>query len=404
MTHESSNQCRFARILITASLAISVALSIPLLFSNPVSLLFVFALVLLLAGVLFAINKQIGGKLICRLMLVTAVVVCLVVIPELLLRLIGFRYQGSLHNQTGEKFATLRPETRTLFVPDDKLYWKLPSIQPNVNSYGFPGHEIAVPKPPGIYRMIYLGDSVTQLGYPRFVERLLQGLLGRDDIEIEAVIMAVAGYSSYQGMVMTEMYAKKFEPDLAVVLFGWNDHWLASNAIDSEAGGGSLDRVIRKLYHCSRLMQLAGRLAEPWIAGRENKIIDQVRVPSDEYSANLRTISGLFQQLGVPVLMVTSPTSHYALGVPDYLVGGRYAYSQDSVVNLHRKYNNVVREVAERENLYLLDLEKLIGARQDLASLFSADGIHPTRKGIELMAKLIGQYIYEHIQPDSLTS
>jgi lysophospholipase L1-like esterase len=404
MIHDTSIQCRFARMLVTVSLAVSAVLSILLLFSDLVWLWFLFALAFLTAYCLLAIKKQIGGKLICRLMLVTAVVVFILVIPELILRLVDFSYQGSLHYQGGEKFATLRPETRSLFVPDDRLYWKLPSSQPNVNSYGFPDHEIAVPKPPGTYRIIYLGDSVTQLGYPRFAEQLLNRLLGRDNIIIESVIMAVAGYSSYQGRVMADMYAEKFDPDLAVVLFGWNDHWLACNAIDSEAGGGRFNWLIRKVYLHSRLIQLAGRLAEPLMSDRKSRIIDRTRVPIDEYTANLDAIAMRCEKSAVPVLLVTSPTSHYRLTVPDYLVRDRYAYSRDSVIMLHKRYNKSVREVAENRDLYLLDLERIIDTRKDIGELFSADGIHPNRRGIELIAEIIGQYIYQHILPDSLIS
>ncbi len=46
--------------------------------------------------------------------------------------------------------------------------------------------------------------------------------------------LALSGYSSHQGRVLAELYGETLEPDLAVIYFGWNDHWRAYQTIDSQ--------------------------------------------------------------------------------------------------------------------------------------------------------------------------
>ena len=55
------------------------------------------------------------------------------------------------------------------------------------------------------------------------------------------------------------------EGNLALVYFGWNDHWLANGAPDSkliavQAELGPLERLVRFAHERSRLMQLLVRL------------------------------------------------------------------------------------------------------------------------------------------------
>ena len=96
-----------------------------------------------------------------------------------------------------------------------------------------------------VFRIIYLGDSCTQQGFPGIIERLLNYFFGTDSLRFECITLAVSGYSSYQGKVMAEMYGGLFEPDLVVVLFGWNDHWQAYHSIDSKTKS-MLERDITK--------------------------------------------------------------------------------------------------------------------------------------------------------------
>ncbi|HEQ98485.1 MAG TPA: hypothetical protein ENO22_03995 [candidate division Zixibacteria bacterium] len=402
MDSEKKKNLRITKAIYSFSLIVSILLSVVLLFSSAKWLIMIAILAaLFFLGIRVADVLDRCGKSYSWLLTI-AVLNLFIIVPELSLRVAGFSYVSGIANMAEEQFAVLRPEARSIFVPDKNLFWKLPPSNENVNSFGFPDKEIEIPKPANVYRILFLGDSVTQLGYPRFVERFLNMLLGNGHVYVECVTMAVAGYSSYQGKIMARLYAEKFQPDLAVVFFGWNDHWQAYGSIDSETKSPGDPGLMWHIYHNSRLLQFFFKLTRPIAGGEKVEIIDEVRVPINEYEENLEAIESRFERHEVPVIFITAPTSYYRLGVPDYLVKNQYAKSKQAVIELHSNYNDVVRGVAADENTYLLDLEKRIGSLNNLEDIFLNDGIHFTLVGTEVVGNIIGEYIYKNVLPDSL--
>jgi lysophospholipase L1-like esterase len=402
MNSEKSKNLRITKAIFGFSLILSIILSALLLFNSLRWVIMIAVLaVILLGGCRIANVLDKRGRSYSWLLTI-AVLNLFIMVPELSLRVAGFSYVSGIANMAEEQFAVLRPEARSIFVPDENLFWKLPPSNENVNSYGFPGDEIEIPKPPNTYRILFLGDSVTQLGYPRYVEGFLNMLLGNGNIYIECITMAVAGYSSYQGKVMAGLYAEKFQPDLAVVFFGWNDHWQAYGSIDSETQPPGDPGVLWHIYQNSRLLQFFFKLTRPIAGGEKSEIIDQVRVPLGEYEENLKEIESRFEGQDAPVLFITAPTSHYRLGVPDYLVENQYAKSKEEVIVLHKAYNEIVRGIAADHNTYLLDLEQKVDSLNIIDKIFLNDGIHFNRQGTEVIAEIIGEYIYDNVLPDSL--
>jgi hypothetical protein len=152
--------------------------------------------------------------------------------PELVLR------EADVTYEMGIQFGYPRPSQFEALVPDEDLFWKLPpnspsvSSMPAVNSMGFYGKEFQPSKPPGVYRIMFLGDSVPAQGYPQTVETFLNGQ-HPTGMRFESVNLAVGGYSTYQGRVLVDKYGKTLQPNLALVSYGWNDHWQAYGQIDS---------------------------------------------------------------------------------------------------------------------------------------------------------------------------
>jgi lysophospholipase L1-like esterase len=335
-------------------------------------------------------SKQLAGWL-----LTFATLNFLLIVPEVALRVAGFR------GEAGIQFGFPRPEDFVRFDPDERLFWKLRSSDPNVNSFGFPGKEIVTPKPDHRYRVLFLGDSCTKQGYPDIVELLLNGGNDTTARRFESITLAISGYSSYQGRVLAELYGERFEPDVAVVYFGWNDHWQAHQAIDSQrVAPDSRSPRARRLafFQRSRLVQELRSLSAS--LGGAKELIGEVRVPRVQYRENLLTIQRIFERQNVPVVFITAPTSHYRLGVPDYLVNQNFVADKQSSVTMHRSYNQIVREVAGATGSYLLDLERDFDAREDLDAIFTLDGIHFTQAGLALVAKrvsdLLGEVVSAH--------
>lgn len=147
--------------------------------------------------------------------------------PEMLLRSVGFRYEGGV----GLGFAP-GPHAFRRYVPDSQLYWRWdPRV--GVNSLGYPAPEPAVPKSAESFRVVYLGDSCTWDSYPELAEPILNAALAGTGRFVETINLAVPGYSSHQGRILAERYAGSLGPDLVVIQFGWNDHWAAIGAPDA---------------------------------------------------------------------------------------------------------------------------------------------------------------------------
>ena len=99
--------------------------------------------------------------------------------------------------------------------------------------------------------------------------------------------------------------------------------------------------------------------------------------------------------LDIPIVFITAPTAHYQLGVPGYLIEMKFAHNEDKVISMHKAYNEIVRQVAQIEGTYLLDLEVLFDSTPDdtLLHIFMEDGIHFTEEGVQEVAMRIADFI-----------
>lgn len=329
------------------------------------------------------------------LLSVVAVVV-VVGLPELLLRALGYQYESGVEFRIPEEDPSF-----ITYQPDPHLLFKFDPAHPRVNSLGFPDGEVVLPKPPGVFRILFLGDSCTQQGYPGEVAARLAETRGPDGPAFDSVTLAVAGYSSFQGRVIAERLAGGLEGDLAVVYFGWNDHWLANGAPDSKRIAvqtelSRLERFVRSVHERSRLMQGLVQL-QVGLRRWADPVSSQLRVPIAEYRSNLEEIERRLRALGMPVVLLTAPTSHYLFGAPASLVQDRFAVDTDSVPRLHRAYNQIAREVARETGAALLDLERDLFelSPRRLSRIFTDDGIHFSDDGIQFVSRRIARFLRE---------
>ena len=379
-----------SRIVLALSFSSSIILSLVLLLIGHGLPLVLLALILLavsswfVMAYLFKLGKEI------RWFISLAVLNLVIIVPELALRVIDFQYEP------GVLYANLRPEVYSGFVPDKDLFWKLPRSKPGVNSLGFPGEEIVIPKPEKVFRILFLGNSCTEQDYARFVEKILNDKLVPDATRYEAIRLAVSGYSSYQGRVMAETYSKELEPDLSVVWFGWNDHWLAYRATDEVAAISWFEHIINLTCRYSRLLQLGRKTSAVLGKAKPDTILDVVRVPADQYRENLIRIKRIFEKEGVPVVYVTAPTSHYRLGVPNYLVEKKLVPDEQFAIQMHMQYNQIVRDVVASYDAYVLDLEAEFNLLDKPYKIFMKDGIHFTLDGLRLVAECMCRFFEEN--------
>jgi lysophospholipase L1-like esterase len=304
--------------------------------------------------------------------------------PEFGLRAAGFRFDTA-----GEiQFGYPRPEHFSKLRRDPEIFWTLSPKRPGVNSFGFKGPEVAVPKPPGLRRMVFIGDSCMWQGYAEFVAEALNREAPKAG-RFEAVNLGVPGYTSYQGRLLSERWLAKLEPDLAVIAFGWNDHWQAYGAGDSQR---ALSPVLARVAHVANRSRVVQWFIDRGAATRETPLAIP-RVSLEEYRANLADIGERSERAGGRVLLLTAPSSHAQRGVPEYLIIAGFAASQEQVLEWHAAYNDAVRSLAAERGWRLLDLAEATDALGDPDAVFIGDGMHFTKNGL----RWIGDRIAEEI-------
>ncbi|HEX4914173.1 MAG TPA: GDSL-type esterase/lipase family protein [Vicinamibacterales bacterium] len=102
-------------------------------------------------------------------------------------------------------------------------------VPARINSLGFRDHrEYSLAKPPGTFRILVLGDSVTfghgalyETTYPYLLEQQLRAW--RPDVKWEVWNLGVPGYNTAQELAYLQLVEERYAPDLVVVGFFPND-------------------------------------------------------------------------------------------------------------------------------------------------------------------------------------
>jgi len=362
-------------------------------FPSPVAALLA-AVTLLLAGLgaFLARPGRIRGG--AGPLLLLAAASCLLLWPELTLRLLDFRHEA------GVEFGFPRKIDFTRFAPDPDLFWTYPRGREGVNAMGFRDEAVSPEKPDGVVRLLFLGDSCTDLGdpnYPTRLERLVNGREPRGGVpRVESVVMAVSGYSSHQGRVAIEKFGGRLAPDAVIIYFGWNDHWRAFGEPDAEKqSGGAAGRLhgVLAAAQRSRTFQFLRRVADRLTASGEHTSADVVRVPLPSYRDNLRAIAGAARALGAEAVFITAPTTWYRDGVSQPHIDGGYVPNADVALDQHRRYNEAVREVAAETGALLLDFEREFESMASRDGIMIYDGIHFSSRGLDLLALRVTTFL-----------
>jgi lysophospholipase L1-like esterase len=302
------------------------------------------------------------------------------------------------------------PEIRYVLSPRQKGWIDEGLI--TINSLGFRGPEVASPKPPGRFRIVVIGDSLT-LGWgvddndtysARFEQLLHERFPGQD---LDVINLGVGGYNTRQEITLLTRNVSRLQPDLVLVGFYSNDvsDALAAGgtqivARNPEAGqvlhmnhspGGWWDRLLRK----SRAIYVVGRAfnrlrsAGEWgtsgfsmeidlLEGRGSPQLDKAWEKVAEQFSRLRALA---QAHSFAVGIVVLPCREQVMG--------QYA---------NAKYQSKVRALAEPLGFQVIDPLPLMSSqramKQDL--FIPYDRNHPSAAGHRLIAQAILKYLDEH--------
>lgn len=181
------------------------------------------------------------------------------------------------------------------------------------NSLGFLDAEHSIEKPSGVFRIIVLGDSVTE-GYGVAAEevyvRQLERLLGRLDGRYEVVNFGTRQYSTAQEVARFEETGLRMCPDLVILAYVLND----PSADGSINDFFTLDRAPSMLF-----AWLSGEVSSRWAPPREPERVPGCRTfdyysamhcDADKWSGVVRAFEGLAalsREREFPVLLAVFP-------------------------------------------------------------------------------------------------
>jgi lysophospholipase L1-like esterase len=303
-----------------------------------------------------------------------------------------------------------------VWVCDPILHFKVnrelrPTGQP-LNSEGFRGDEWR-PKPPGVYRILALGDSCTfgyiareNIGfvkqpYPLKLQRLIERRVGRDRVEV--LNAGVPGYNSFHGVLLLRTRLRDLDPDLVTVRYGWNDLFLSADG-EGEAlfrePESALGLFLEDLALRTRLYPFARRLAMELRALRR-PVADQARsafalqrsweptISIERYEHNLRRIVEIGRSRGAEVWLLTSPANPAPGEEAAKEIGVRNRLAFDEILRIHDEYNEAVRRVGRQMDALVVDMAAVYARHPGTPLFFPTDIPHPTEGGHVLEAETL---------------
>ncbi len=157
------------------------------------------------------------------------VIACVLLVACLVLALLA---EGAIRLRQQLKYGMTDITSIYMEDPVTGLRTAVPSLHKGaiaINSLGFRGPEIAMPKPPGRIRIAFLGGSTTisaevssnQATWPHLVTEALKARF--PDHEFDYINGGVSGYTAQSSLKNLVLRVKRLEPDIIVIYHATND-------------------------------------------------------------------------------------------------------------------------------------------------------------------------------------
>lgn len=312
------------------------------------------------------------------------------------LRLAGFHRDAA---PVSLRFGYPDPREMTdLFRPDPRLFWRLrpgstfdAEAPVAINARGYRGRLPVEPKPEGTLRVAVLGDSVAFGGGVAWPE-ILERDLGPDRAEV--LNYGVPGYTVVQGMRQYDDEVAALRPDVVVIAYGWNDHWLARGGLPDSARAVPSARAatIALLLGRLRITQALRAVMDSDEDASAKPV--EARVPPDEFREDVVRLTTSAREGGARVVVVGLPSALAPGEVPAYLVDQGFTPSESRAIEDHARYVGLAREASERAGGVFVDAASAFaeGGAAD-PSLFTRDRIHLSARGHERLAALLAPVV-----------
>ena len=162
-------------------------------------------------------NRVISVRLSVRLLTIIGGVLAGLLIAEVGLRIIGFRYLN-LSQEDGDVGFALRPGAEGWWQREGETYVK-------INTAGLRDREHTQAKPPGTLRVAVLGDSFAEAlqvpmeaAFWAVAEQRLQGCAAVGGRRVEVINFGVSGFSTARELITLRRRVWQYSPDIVVLL------------------------------------------------------------------------------------------------------------------------------------------------------------------------------------------
>ncbi len=327
-----------------------------------------------------------------KVALMAAAVALSLLAAELLIRLLGVapqvyvirkgRFQLSPNRKIGYEPAPLAYQGKELSFYD---------YQGASNSLGYRDVEHAVAKPPGVYRIVVLGDSIAAgLRVDRFEDTfppLLGRLLTAEGLRTEVVSFAVSGYNTQQEVETLREKGLRYQPDLVLLEYSLGNRGrldgdimrtlLAEERQERGVSGTRVNPYLVKsaLYRFVRFRALAGGAAAKGDPQRDLSLVS-----NDTVAEYFGVLAELARQRHFDVVVAVFPRFVKSFGY--YRFADQHAF---------------VRGLAQRNGFELADLlEPYARCREASPEPISVDYFHPSVYGHRCAAETLAQFILGH--------
>lgn len=306
------------------------------------------------------------------------------------------------------------PEIRYVYGPGDKGWIDDGFV--TINSQGYRGREVQVPKPPGRFRIVTIGDSLT-MGWgvndeETFTARLDQLVhQASPPLNVDVANLGVGGYNTRQEVTFLERNLSRLQPDLVLVGFYTND--VPDSLDDEKSRSAAGTRIVAANPQAGQILHMATTDTSWWanMARRSRAAYTVVRAAkryanrgewgSSRFSMEIDLLEGRdspeLDQAWAAVekymlkLRDLADASHFAVGIVALpcreQVMGQFTQA---------RYQSRIAEMAGRLGFFVVDpLPAMAAVESDKDELYIPyDRNHPSASG----HAIIGQSIFSHLQ------
>lgn len=303
---------------------------------------------------------------------------------------------------------------------------KVMHLDERLNRHGLRGADFPEEKQPGVVRIVAMGDSasfgvqmadvtrdlpliVLDGAFPLLLKEKL-GPYALPNRHYEVINAGVIGYSTLQGLRYLRREVLRWNPDVLLIRYGFNDHWVREPkyTIRPEPRNSALRwmywQILRSRLHAfvkrsiTALMESGGvalHVDATWPPPDGAPSFEEMRVPPEEFVFNLRLmVEEARSHRAIPILM-NAPAAGIAREsyrrhkeFTLFLKGTGYASDAD-IFRVHQRYNALVAQVAREENVPFIDLDAAFKARGREQFFALTELTHPNEAGNSLIAEMV---------------